>query len=43
MMIEYNARPGPYKEIKINVKEIDSIRVERLNRSKTIVSLTVRL
>ena len=36
----YETRPGPDKEIKINVKKIDSIRVERFNRRKTIVSLT---
>ena len=37
----YETRPGPYKSIKINVKEIDLIRVERFNRRKTIVSSTV--
>ncbi len=36
----YDARPGPYKEIKINMKEIASIRVERPDQRKTIIALT---
>ena len=36
----YDTRPGPDKEIVIAVDQIESIRVERYDANKTIVSLT---
>ncbi len=36
----YDTRPGPYEEIKIALDDIVSIKVERYDQKKTIVSLT---
>ncbi len=33
----HHTRPGPEKEIKIALNEIESIRVERYNKTKTII------
>lgn len=35
----YKTRPGPYKEIRIFLDEIESIKVERFSSQKTILTL----
>ncbi len=37
----YDSRPGPYKEIKVPLNEIDSIRVERFSPPKTLLVVAI--